>query len=185
MPSGSKRMPPFANPSAPAWKSSLSPMTSPWQTSPTPTALPTFLPSPPFPAPHRETACLFLPRASGSLAWISGFLPPHLGIPPPHLSPIGNLCGSPVACRSRLRSVGHVNRHLCVLACPLPLSTCPSWSVPIICTSGADPKPVGTLTSSVAIDGQALALAMIQRSHADPGNSVLAGGMTWTILRHA
>jgi folate-binding protein YgfZ len=86
---------------------------------------------------------------------------------------------------SRLRSVGHVNRHLCVLACPLPLSTCPSWSVPIICSSGADPKPVGTLTSSAAIDGQALALAMIQRSHANPGNSVLAGGMTWTILRHA
>jgi hypothetical protein len=26
---------------------------------------------------------------------------------------------------------------------------------------------------------------MIQRSHADPGNSVLAEGVTWTILRHA
>jgi hypothetical protein len=26
---------------------------------------------------------------------------------------------------------------------------------------------------------------MIQRSHATPGNSVLAGGATWNILRHA
>ena len=27
--------------------------------------------------------------------------------------------------------------------------------------------------------------SMIQRSHATPGNSVLAGDATWTILRHA
>jgi hypothetical protein len=30
-----------------------------------------------------------------------------------------------------------------------------------------------------------IALAMIKRDHATVGNSVLAGGATWTILRHA
>ena len=85
---------------------------------------------------------------------------------------------------SRLRSVGHVNRHLCILGFRLSPSTCPKFSLPAPCTS-ADGKTVGTLTSSASIDGQALALAMIQRSHAGPGNSVLAGGVTWTILRHA
>jgi hypothetical protein len=44
---------------------------------------------------------------------------------------------------------------------------------------------VGKITSLTPVDGQALALAMIQRSHANPENSVLAGGVTWTILRHA
>jgi len=86
---------------------------------------------------------------------------------------------------SRLRSVGHVNRHLCVLGCPLAPSTCPSFSVPTTCTSMTVQKPVGTLSSLVSIDGLAIALAMIQRSHAEPGNSVLAGKVTWTILRHA
>ena len=86
---------------------------------------------------------------------------------------------------SRLRSVGHVNRHLCVLGCPQTLSTCPSFSVPTTCTSMADQKPVGTLTSFTPVAGQTLALAMIQRNYADTGNSVLAGGASWTILRHA
>jgi folate-binding protein YgfZ len=85
---------------------------------------------------------------------------------------------------SRLRSVGHVNRHLCILGSRLPPSTCPLPSLPAVCTV-IDGKPVGTLTSLTPVDGQALALAMIQRSHANPENSVLAGGVTWTILRHA
>ncbi len=86
---------------------------------------------------------------------------------------------------SRLRSVGHVNRHLCVLACPLTSSTSPSFSLPATCTSVNDPKPIGSLTSLTLFGGHVLALAMIQRTHANPGNSVLAGGTTWTILRHA
>ena len=85
---------------------------------------------------------------------------------------------------SRLRSVGHVNRHLCILGSRLPPSTCPSASLPTACNS-EDGKVVGSLTSLTLLDGQALALAMIQRSHAVPGNSVLAGGSPWTILRHA
>ncbi len=85
---------------------------------------------------------------------------------------------------SRLRSVGHVNRHLCILGSRLFPPNCPSASLPTSCNS-EDGKVVGSLTSLTLLDGQALALAMIQRSHADPGNSVLAGGTTWTILRHA
>ena len=85
---------------------------------------------------------------------------------------------------SRLRSVGHVNRHLCILGSRLPPSTCPKISLPASCTS-ADGKVVGSLTSLTFAEGHALALAMIQRSHATPGNSVLAGDATWTILRHA
>jgi hypothetical protein len=49
----------------------------------------------------------------------------------------------------------------------------------------AQGKIVGGLTSLTPVDGQALALAMIQRAHADPGNSLLAEGASWTILRHA
>jgi folate-binding protein YgfZ len=85
---------------------------------------------------------------------------------------------------SRLRSVGHVNRHLCILGFHPPPSTCPDFTLPASCRS-TDEKTIGSLTSFTPIDGHALALAMIQRSHADPGNSVLAGGATWTILRHA
>ena len=85
---------------------------------------------------------------------------------------------------SRLRSVGHVNRHLCILGSRLPPSTGPKISLPASCTS-ADGKVVGSLTSLTSAEGHALALAMIQRSHATPGNSVLAGDATWTILRHA
>jgi len=85
---------------------------------------------------------------------------------------------------SRLRSVGHVNRHLCIVGSRLSPSTCPSFSLPATCTS-ADGKTVGTLTTLTPVDDHALALAMIQRAHADPGNSVLAEGATWNILRHA
>ena len=105
---------------------------------------------------------------------------------------------------SRLRSVGHVNRHLCVLATAnppklrpdaraegiwseggsLPPSTCPSFSLPAPGTS-ADGKAIGTLTSLTPVDDHAFALSMINRDHAKAGNSVLAGGATWTILRHA
>ena len=105
---------------------------------------------------------------------------------------------------SRLRSVGHVNRHLCVLATANPPklrpdaraegirseggslapSTCPSFSLPAPGTS-ADGKAIGTLTSLTPVDDHALALAMVQRNHAAVGNSVLAGGASWTILRHA
>ena len=105
---------------------------------------------------------------------------------------------------SRLRSVGHVNRHLCVLATAnppklrpdaraegirseggsLPPSTCPSFSLPAPGTS-ADGKAIGTLTSLTPVDDHAFALAMIKRDHAKAGNSVLANGSTWTILRHA
>jgi len=85
---------------------------------------------------------------------------------------------------SRLRSVGHVNRHLCILGSRLTPSTCPDFFLPAPCTS-ADGKTVGTLTSLASMDGQTLALAMIKREQAQPGNSVLAGGAVWTILRHA
>ena len=85
---------------------------------------------------------------------------------------------------SRLRSVGHVNRHLCILGSRLPPSTCPDFSLPALCSS-TDGKTVGSLTSLASAEGSVLALAMIQRSQADPGNSVLAGSRTWTILRHA
>lgn len=85
---------------------------------------------------------------------------------------------------SRLRSVGHVNRHLCILgaggreqvetALPLPIAT-----------TAMDGHAIGNLTSLASMDGQSLALAMLQRAHAQPGNSVLAGGSVWTILCHA
>ena len=81
---------------------------------------------------------------------------------------------------SRLRSVGHVNRHLCVLGC----TEFGAAHAPLRVQS-RDGKEIGNLSSHAKADGFVVALAMIQRSHADPGNSVLAGGVTWTILRHA
>ena len=82
---------------------------------------------------------------------------------------------------SRLRSVGHVNRHLCVLGTP-----------------SASPQGVGECTNSDGLVAgkisslapmfhfsMTLALAMVQRNHAIVGNSVLAEGASWTILRHA
>jgi len=94
---------------------------------------------------------------------------------------------------SRLRSVGHVNRHLCILATANPPKLRPDAPAEGIRSEGGPPFPcadaqgktVGTLTSFTSVADHALALAMIQRSHADPGNSVLAGGTPWTILRHA
>jgi len=82
---------------------------------------------------------------------------------------------------SRLRSVGHVNRHLCVLGTDQSISS-PTGD----CTS-QDGAVLGKITSSAPINIQAgcLALAMIKREQAQPGNSVLAGGAVWTILRHA
>ncbi|NCY23011.1 folate-binding protein [bacterium] len=82
---------------------------------------------------------------------------------------------------SRLRSVGHVNRHLCVLGTDQSLSS-PSGD----CTS-QDGTVLGKITSSTPLDHHSgcIALAMIKREQAQPGNSVLAGGAVWTILRHA
>ena len=83
---------------------------------------------------------------------------------------------------SRLRSVGHVNRHLCVLASPF--TSIPS--LPLECTT-PDGTALGKMTSATSLpDSSAiLALSMIKRDYATAGNSVLAGGATWTILRHA
>jgi len=83
---------------------------------------------------------------------------------------------------SRLRSVGHVNRHLCVLASPS--TSIPS--LPLECTT-PEGTALGKMTSATSLpDSSAiLALSMIKRDYAKAGNSVLAGGATWTILRHA
>jgi folate-binding protein YgfZ len=83
---------------------------------------------------------------------------------------------------SRLRSVGHVNRHLCVLAS----SSTAILSLPLECTT-PEGSALGKMTSATSLpDSSAiLALSMIKRDHAKAGNSVLAGGATWTILRHA
>jgi folate-binding protein YgfZ len=83
---------------------------------------------------------------------------------------------------SRLRSVGHVNRHLCVLASS-PTAIPP---LPLECTT-PEGTTLGKMTSTTSLpDSSAiLSLAMIKRDYATTGNSVLAGGATWTILRHA
>jgi len=83
---------------------------------------------------------------------------------------------------SRLRSVGHVNRHLCVLAS----SSTAIPSLPLECTT-PEGTALGKMTSATSLpDSSAiLALSMIKRDHAKAGNSVLASGATWTILRHA
>jgi folate-binding protein YgfZ len=106
---------------------------------------------------------------------------------------------------SRLRSVGHVNRHLCVLATANPPklrpdaraegirseggSLPPSTSIPSLPLECTTPEgtALGKMTSATSLpDSSAiLALSMIKRDHAKAGNSVLAGGATWTILRHA
>ena len=103
---------------------------------------------------------------------------------------------------SRLRSVGHVNRHLCILGSTNPPklrphapaegirseggppSHLPTFALPLVCKTSHGAE-AGKITSLTPVDGEALALAMLQRAHADPGNSVLAGEVTWTILRHA
>ena len=83
---------------------------------------------------------------------------------------------------SRLRSVGHVNRHLCVLAS----SSTAIPSLPMECTT-PEGTALGKMTSATSLPDSSviLALSMIKRDHAKAGNSVLAGGATWTILRHA
>jgi len=85
---------------------------------------------------------------------------------------------------SRLRSVGHVNRHLCVLGSTFAPSHLPTFSLPLPCKTNQEVE-AGKITTLTPVYDHALALAMIQRAHADPGNSVLAGSATWTILRHA
>jgi hypothetical protein len=42
-----------------------------------------------------------------------------------------------------------------------------------------------TSATSLPDSSAILALSMIKRDHAKAGNSVLASGATWTILRHA
>jgi len=83
---------------------------------------------------------------------------------------------------SRLRSVGHVNRHLCVLAS----SSTAIPPLPMECTT-PEGTALGKMTSATSLPDSSviLALSMIKRDHAKAGNSVLAGGATWTILRHA
>jgi len=82
---------------------------------------------------------------------------------------------------SRLRSVGHVNRHLCVLG------TSDTSSKRMGECQTQEGVAVGKI-SSLALAGNvpgSVALAMIKREQAQPGNSVLAEGSVWTILRHA
>ncbi|MCX6935487.1 MAG: hypothetical protein NTZ01_04740 [Verrucomicrobia bacterium] len=87
---------------------------------------------------------------------------------------------------SRLRSVGHVNRHLCILGATFTSSDLPTFALPSICLT-PEGKEAGQITSLTSVSDLStnLALAMIRRDCAQPGNSVLAGGVVWTILRHA
>jgi folate-binding protein YgfZ len=82
---------------------------------------------------------------------------------------------------SRLRSVGHVNRHLCVLGtsdtAPKQLGECKT-------SDGIVLGKMSSLASDINLPG-AVAQAMIKRDYAIVGNSVLAEGASWTILRHA
>jgi glycine cleavage system aminomethyltransferase T len=54
------------------------------------------------------------------------------------------------------------------------------------CTT-QDGSVIGKISSFTHLPDQTgqIALAMIRREHAQPGNSILAGGTVWTILRHA
>jgi len=82
---------------------------------------------------------------------------------------------------SRLRSVGHVNRHLCVLGTS---DTAPKRIGECTTSDGVVVGKMSSLASDVNLPGS-LALAMIKRDYAIVGNSVLAEGASWTILRHA
>jgi len=82
---------------------------------------------------------------------------------------------------SRLRSVGHVNRHLCVLGTSDPA---PKRMGECTTSDGLVVGKMSSLTSDVNLPGL-VALAMIKREHAIVGNSVLAEEASWTILRHA
>jgi folate-binding protein YgfZ len=108
-------------------------------------------------------------------------LPPEVGFESDAISSTkGCYIGQEVI--SRLRSVGHVNRHLCVLAS----SSTAIPSLPLECAT-PEGTALGKMTSATSLpDSSAiLSLSMIKRDHAKAGNSVLAGGATWTILRHA
>ena len=82
---------------------------------------------------------------------------------------------------SRLRSVGHVNRHLCVLGTN---DTAPKRMGECTTSDGLVVGKMSSLASDVNLPGS-VALAMIKREYAIVGNSVLAEGTSWTILRHA
>jgi folate-binding protein YgfZ len=82
---------------------------------------------------------------------------------------------------SRLRSVGHVNRHLCVLGTSDPT---PKRMGECTTSDGLVVGKMSSLASDVNLPGL-VALAMIKREHAIVGNSLLAEGASWTILRHA
>ncbi len=82
---------------------------------------------------------------------------------------------------SRLRSVGHVNRHLCVLGAT---DTAPKRMGECTTLEGLVAGKMSSLTSVVNLPGS-VGLAMIKRDYAIVGNSVLAEGASWTILRHA
>ena len=82
---------------------------------------------------------------------------------------------------SRLRSVGHVNRHLCVLGTS---DTAAKRMGECTTSDGLVMGKMSSLASDVNLPGL-VALAMIKREHAIVGNSLLAEGASWTILRHA
>jgi uncharacterized membrane protein len=82
---------------------------------------------------------------------------------------------------SRLRSVGHVNRHLCVLGTS---DTAPQQLGECTTSDGIVLGKMSSLASDVNLPGS-VALAMIKRDYAIVGNSVLAEGASWTILCHA
>ncbi len=82
---------------------------------------------------------------------------------------------------SRLRSVGHVNRHLCVLGTS---DTAPKRMGECTTSDGLVVGKMSSIASEPNLPGS-IALAMIKRDYAIVGNSVLAEGASWTILRHA
>ena len=82
---------------------------------------------------------------------------------------------------SRLRSVGHVNRHLCVLGTS---DTAAKRMGECTTSDGLVVGKMSSLASDFNLPGL-VALAMIKREHAIVGNSLLAEGASWTILRHA
>ena len=82
---------------------------------------------------------------------------------------------------SRLRSVGHVNRHICVLGTS---DTAPKRMGECTNSDGVVVGKMSSMASAVNLQGS-VALAMIKRDYAIVGNSVLAEGASWTIIRHA
>jgi folate-binding protein YgfZ len=110
----------------------------------------------------------------------SDTLPPEAGFESDAISSTkGCYIGQEVI--SRLRSVGHVNRHLCVLGTE---NSTPSSSNDCTTQDGSVIGKISSFTPLPDRTGQ-IALAMIRRDQAQPGNSILARGIVWTILRHA